>query len=403
MSPLSSYEATLRVDLRDLAYYESLNQVQQWWSHLPETVPSPVPASAREPMYSTWYSFHQQLVPEAIEEQCRLAKAVGCETIIVDDGWQTANNARGYAYCGDWEVCKDKITDMRAHVERVHALGMTYILWYSVPYVGKMSKAWHRFSDKMLYTIESRGWGVVDPRFPEVREYLISLYETAIRDWNLDGFKLDFVDSFYLDGDQQQEGEGNSGRDYVSVPEAVDRLMTDIVHRLRKLKPDVMIEFRQSYVGPRMRKYGNMFRAADCPNDAIENRVRTIDIRLLCGDTAAHADMLMWHPEEPPESAALQIINVLFAVPQISVLLDRLPTQHLGMVTFWLAFWSEHRDVLLDGYLEPHHPELLYPLIVASDAQKLIAAVYQRTVVTLERDCRQGHPCQRNAGRRVLD
>ena len=140
--------------------------------------------------------------------------------------------------------------------------------------------------------------------------------------------------------------------------------MTDILDRLRRINPDVMIEFRQSYVGPYMRKYGNMFRAADCPNDSIENRVRIIDIRSLCGDTAAHAEMLMWHSEDPVESAALQLISVLFAVPQISVMLDQLPAEHTTMIAFWLAFWNEHRSVLLDGRLEPFHPELMYPIII---------------------------------------
>ncbi|RKP52943.1 alpha-galactosidase [Cohnella endophytica] len=383
-SPIDNYEATLRVDYRDRAYYDCLNDVQMWWSGFPGLTPSPVPAPAREPMYSTWYSFHQDVEPEAIEEQCRLAKALGCETVIVDDGWQTANSVRGYAYCGDWEVCTDKIPDMKAHVERVHSLGMKYMLWYSVPFVGIHSKTWDRFRDKMLYTIESRGWGIVDPRFPEIREYLIGIYERAMHEWNLDGFKLDFVDSFNLPEEKKQEY--GWGRDYVSVPEAVDRLMSDIMDRLRAINPEVMIEFRQSYVGPYMRKYGNMFRAADCPNDSLENRVRTLDIRLLCGDTAAHADMLMWHPEDPVESAALQLINVLFAVPQISVKLDRLPEEHVEMVAYWLSFWNEHRGVLLDGRLEPHHPELMYPLVEASDSDKLIAAVYQRTIVTLDRD-----------------
>ena len=35
--------------------------------------------------------------------------------------------------------------------------------------------------------------------------------------------------------------------------------------RLTKIKTDVLIEFRQSYIGPLMRKYGNLFRAGDCP------------------------------------------------------------------------------------------------------------------------------------------
>jgi alpha-galactosidase len=138
----------------------------------------------------------------------------------------------------------------------------------------------------------------------------------------------------------------------------------------------VMIEFRQSYVGPLMRKYGNMFRAGDCPNDSLTNRLRTLDIRLICGNTAAHSDMLMWHASDPVESAALQIINILFSVPQISVLLDKLPPEHLEMTRFWLGFWVANRDVLLDGELAPLHPEALYPVVTATIPRKRLIAFY---------------------------
>jgi alpha-galactosidase len=113
----------------------------------------------------------------------------------------------------------------------------------------------------------------------------------------------------------------------------------------------------------------------------LTNRERTIDIRLLCGNTAALADMLMWHKDEPVESAALQLINILFSVPQISVLLRTLPPAHLVMVHFWLAFWREHRDVLLDGKLMPLHPETFYPLVLATTPWKRVAVMYQDTVV----------------------
>ena len=331
IAPLGVYEVTLRLDTRDLPYFETLSDVSRWWAGLPGYEPAGVPETARLPMYSTWYSFHQDLEPGRVEEQCRLAKELGCEAVIVDDGWQTTSNERGYAYTGDWEPAPEKIPDMRKHVDRVHALGMKFLLWYSVPFVGRHSKEWERFSGMLLEEIERLGAGVLDPRFPEVREFLIETYESALREWDLDGFKLDFVDSF---GASRETG---GGRDHDGVPEAVDRLLEDTIERLRRIKPDVMVEFRQSYVGPLMRKYGNMFRAMDCPNDAVENRMHTLDIRLLCEDTAAHSDMLMWHAGDPVHSAALQLVNVLFSVPQISVLLDRIPPEHIEMLRFWLG------------------------------------------------------------------
>src|SRR6266702_3583774 len=95
---------------------------RHWWASLPDYQPALVPETARLPMYSTWYSFHQQVMAAQIEEQCRLAKALGCEAVIVDDGWHTAGVARNYASTGDWEVAAEKIPDMKAHVARVHEL-----------------------------------------------------------------------------------------------------------------------------------------------------------------------------------------------------------------------------------------------------------------------------------------
>ncbi|MBP1962335.1 glycoside hydrolase family 36 protein [Paenibacillus aceris] len=349
---------------------------------MPEYRPAYVPAAAKEPMYSTWYSMHQNVTNSRIEEQCLLAKKLGMEAVIVDDGWQTEDNRRGYAYCGDWETYEGKFPDMKKHVDAVHQLGMKFILWYSVPFIGKYSKVWDRFKDKILRFNENHGAAVLDPRYPDVREYIIHKYEEAVKEWGLDGFKLDFIDTFY--SPEQQLPSTTEGKDYESIPAAVDRLLTDSIGRLKGLKSDMMIEFRQMYVGPAMRKYGNMFRASDCPNDSIQNRVRTLDIRLICGNTAAHADMIMWHPEEPVESAALQLINCLFSVPQVSVLLDKLPSDHLSMLAYWLAFWKENKELLLDGNIQPLNPELLYPLVRSVKGDKGIAVAYHEKIVPMD-------------------
>ena len=95
-----------------------------------------MPDTAKSPLYSAWYSFHQQIDVPAIVEECRFFGKLGCKSLIVDDGWQTDNNARGYAYCGDWEPTPAKIPDMKAFVDAVHETGLKFVLWYSVPFVG---------------------------------------------------------------------------------------------------------------------------------------------------------------------------------------------------------------------------------------------------------------------------
>ena len=94
------------------------------------------------------------------------------------------------------------------------------------------------------------------------------------------------------------------------------------MERLKKEKQDILIEFRQRYIGPSIRRYGNIFRVCDCPDSGISNRVGIVDLRLLSGNTAVHSDMLMWNKEEKAEIAALQVIDCLFGTMQFSVRLD---------------------------------------------------------------------------------
>ena len=177
--------------------------------------------------------------------------------------------------------------------------------------------------------------------------------------------------------------EAGDGRDYASVNIAADRLMTDVIAALKQVKPDVAIEFRQPYIGPLIRKYGNMLRASDSPNAYLANKVKTIDLRLLSGHTAVHADMIMWHEREPVELAAFQLLNILFSVPQLSVHLREIPPDHFEMVKFYTGYWLANRDVLLDAPIEARAPLSNYPMVSARTHEKQIIALYTDMVARI--------------------
>lgn len=377
---LSHYSVKLLFDFRRIHFSESLQNVALWWEGMKGLEPVPIPEHAKSPMYSTWYSFHQSLVAEELYTQCELSKALGCEAIIIDDGWQTLDSKRGYDYVGDWKP--ERLPKMAEMVERIHEIGMKVMLWYSLPFIGKKSENYERFQG--YYLREGEHWPppVLDPRYPEIREFLIGMLKDAMVEWKLDGFKLDFIDEIRIDVDSDLENN-RPGRDIASVNEAIYTLMSDIVDELSSINPDVLIEFRQSYNGPGMRRFGNMFRAGDCPNAINGNRVRTVDIRLLAGDTATHSDMMMWHPDEPVEHAALQLLNIMHSVPQISVKLDEIPEDHVEMLDFYTHYWVENRSILLEGSFKPHKPTANFPIIETADAQKSIFLVYEDMAVDL--------------------
>ena len=368
----NSYDVTIYRDGEDVSFAEALRRISAWWENECALMPMAVPDEARQPMYSTWYSYHQATIAADMEAECAEAAKLGMKTVIVDDGWQTDDGNRGYGFCGDWKVTPNKIPDMAAHVKKIHDLGMKYMLWYSVPFIGEWSESWKRFENKLAARRPDMNCGVLDPRYPECRQFLIDTYVQALKDWDLDGFKLDFIDSFPPSSRAPMPTEE---MDYVKVEDAVLRLMTDVMKALTAIKPEILIEFRQSYIGPAMRTYGNMFRVADCPSDHITNRVGMVDLRLLSGDTAVHSDMLMWHKDDPVEVAARQIQNIIFAVPQISVRLADLPEDHKRMVTFWTRFIIDHQEVLR-APMEVEGPEMLYPLVRTRLPEEEAIAVY---------------------------
>ena len=330
------------------------------------------------PLYSTWYSYHKDITDHEIEAECVIAKKAGMDLVIVDDGWQSVDGICSYRGCGDWEVAPNRSSDMAAHVKRIHDVGMKYMLWYSVPFLGFDSKNYSKFKDKCLYSRPVGRVAVLDPRFPEVRQFLIDIYCKALKDWNLDGFKLDFIDRLALPDNVVDPAiaENYAGRDFKSIPHATDALMTGIMKALKEIKPDILIEFRQKYIGPAIRKYGNMLRASDCPGDITANRIRITDLRLSSGTTAVHGDMLRWDYNESVESAAKQLLAVLYSVPQVSVKFNEIPVEHQEMIRYRLDFYKKHLNALVKGKFTPFFPDMNYPLLRGESTVEAVSAVY---------------------------
>ena len=379
VEPSKAFEADIYIDSSPRPFSDCLQDIGLWWEAALGNNHAKVPSSTSDPVYSTWYAYHQHMTTEELLHECTIAKDLGYKTIIVDDGWQTHDGQRGYDFTGDWEP--KRFPGMANFVAEIHQLGMQCMLWYSVPFCGVKSKAYQQFKGKFL--TENHRWApVFDPRYPEVRKYLVGKYTKALEDWNLDGFKLDFIDDFKLYPETPLGAE--QGRDFASVNLAVDQLIEEITQGLKAIHPTVLIEFRQKYVGPRLKKIGNMFRAFDCPNDSATNRLRTTDVRLLAGSSKVHSDMITWHPTETTELAALQLNNILFSVPQISVRLAEQSVQNLRMIRFYTNYFNTNRALLMNGYFRAYGPLENYPILSVSEANRIIFGCYADRVIPVQ-------------------
>lgn len=371
--PRTYYEADIRIDKRKIPYYDALADVYPWWRDKGYVIPD-IPDAANDALYSTWYNFHQMPESNALLKDLEIAAEVGFKTVILDDGWQFEGRPDGpfYSKCGDWEVAKDKFPDFKKFTEDVHRLGMKLLLWFAVPFIGPDTKIYERFRDKILFYRNDRTF-VADPRYPEVRKYLVDTYCRFLKEYNIDGFKLDFVDDIRL---KEESPSYNEKMDYITVDKAVKALLNEIKTETAKIKNDLLFEYRQNYIGPAINMFGNMLRVGDCAYDSITNRTGLISLRLLGYPVAVHSDMLYWSKEESISLCAFQLLNIMFSVPQISVILADSTQEQRMLLKHFLSYWNANRDIILNGKFIPLHPENNFSSVTAEGKDKQITVLY---------------------------
>jgi alpha-galactosidase len=358
-----------------------VTELAGWMSGRIGEPPLPVPALARRPVYSSWYTFTQDISAEVIEVEAEHAAGLGCGSVFLDDGWQQLAHGRGYQGLGDWQPDEDKFPDLAGHVARLHERGLGVALWVAPLLLGKQSRAYSELQPYAPHWAPDLNCHILDPRFGEVREHLAEVCLRLVTEFGVDALKVDFLDTA-----MHYRGTAGSG-DLADVGVAMAELLAQLRRRLVDAgRGDVLFEFRQPYVSPAISRYGQILRAADCPADAVLNRQRTIDARLLAVGPVIHSDPLMWGPTGGAVAVAQQLYAALFSVPQISMrLVDLEPEQSVALGGL-LAWWEDHAEILLDGRLRVYGAETSYSVVSATrrDLGRAVVAVYVPQVVDLD-------------------
>lgn len=369
---LSSEKLMVYLDGKQRPFFQSVVASRTWLYEQKEYQLLPYNEAAFKPVYSTWYSYHQALTQASIENQSQDFEKYHLETLILDDGWQTDDNSRRYAFAGDWEIAQSKFPTMADHVAKIKAQGVKYMVWVTLPYIGEQTEAFSRFEDKFLYFDAYQKAGILDPRYPDVRAYLVEKLVTLVKELNLDGLKIDFVDSF-----KEIDTKKSADMDMMNLAESINILLAEITATCLADNPKFLVEFREDYYGPNMVQYCNIMRVKDCPNDFNKNRVGLTNIRLLAPSVAPHGDMLLFHLDDHLASISLQFLNCLYGVVQLSVDLTKLSPEQKEMIAFWLDYQMKNQEVLLHQEFMALNPHLGYNFLVAGSNEKRILTTYQ--------------------------
>lgn len=363
-----------------MAYAEAIGLLRDW---LRDDVgaPLPVPYAGSVPVYCTWYAYSQNVSAEKVEREAKAAYDLGCRAVIIDDGWQRLGHGRWYAGCGDWVPDTEKFPDMRAHVARLREIGMSVMLWVAPLLLGARSDAAERLGAYAPYYGEGLRGRVLDPRYKQVRDHFVDTCIRVVRDYGLDGLKVDFLDSAVVYQGTKTEG------DIPDVGRALHAILIQLRDGLRAANlSDVLIEFRQSYIGPATAPYGNLLRAGDCPVDANLNRRSIVNTRMIAAGQLVHSDPTVWDHRAGAEPAARQLLNAYFGVPQVSMELSTLSEVQRDTVRATLSQWMEDRETVLFGALKATIPSEGYPVLQARRSEKLVVGIYHPRVAEIDLD-----------------
>ena len=373
----------LLLDATGASVADVVRRLAGWMSARIDEPALSVPALAIKPVYSTWYTFTQDVNAAVIESEAALAVPMGCGTVFIDDGWQRMAVGRGYQGCGDWVPDTDKFPDLLAHVRRVRALGAGVVLWVAPLLLGTNSNAYADLAEYATLRRKPDDCFILDPRHRAVRDHLADVCLRLVTDYEVDGLKIDF-----LDAAMRYQGTSPVG-DIRDVGEAMAALLRLLRSRLDEAgHGDVLFEFRQPYVSPTIARFGQILRASDCPADALVNLRSTVDCRLLSVGQVTHADPMMWGPTGGPEAVAQQIYAGLFSVPQISMRLAELPAEQAAALAGLLRWWRDLAPVLLAGSIQVTGTERGYTTVSAVHASlgRAVIGIYLPVVVDLDAD-----------------
>ena len=360
---------------------ETIARLAGWLSARCDGVPLTPHQTTRRPVYSTWYTFTQDIDADLVTSEAVLAAQLGCGSVFIDDGWQRHGHSRGYQGCGDWLPDEAKFADLAATIETIHGHDAAVGLWVAPLLLGRQSDAYADLQSFAAHWEPLLNCHVFDPRHPEVRAFVADTCLRLVKDYGVNLLKIDFLDQAMVYRDSA------GGGDLADIGQAMATLLTQLRRTLADAgHADVAFEFRQPYVSPAIARYGEILRASDCPADSHFNRLATLDSRLFSVGQIIHADPMMWGPAGGAEAVAQQLYAGWFAVPQISMRLSELNQTQATALSGLLELWRRQADVTLDGMLEVEGPERGYDLVraVRSDLRRSVIARYAPLLIDLD-------------------
>lgn len=147
-------------------------------------------------LLNSWEGMYYDVSLEKIAEQSALARKLGMELFVLDDGWFRAGND-SRSSMGDWTCNEKKLPGgIHAAAEIVRQNGLKFGLWFEPEAVSQKSGLYEKHPDWALHIpgyglTEGRHEYLLDLTREDVRAYLKDMLDSYLRDGEIDYIKWD--------------------------------------------------------------------------------------------------------------------------------------------------------------------------------------------------------------------
>ena len=193
-------------------------------------------------LINSWEAAYFNFDTDKLVAFAEKAKEVGIDMIVMDDGWFGKRN-NDQSSLGDWYVNEEKLPGgLGVLVDRVHALGLKFGIWYEPEMISPDSDLYREHPDWCIHVpgrevLPARAQYVIDMSREDVRDNIFNQMESVLGKYDIDYVKWDFNRNIC--------GAGSALLSAERSEEIYHRFVLgtyDLMKRITDAHPDILLE-----------------------------------------------------------------------------------------------------------------------------------------------------------------
>lgn len=366
------YKAQILLDFSEEQFSKAIRHTAQWRLDQDNHKGITKVDVSVQPIYSVWYPMDRNIPLENVTYYFDSIASMGFRSVLFDDAWQNVVKFEVDEQ-GNWDP--SKVTIVKEFMRKAKEANMKVALWYSLPFVGANNHVFKRFEGKYLqYRTSSQP--ILDIRYPEVRSYLTNIYKEIVSNWGVDAIWFNYLNGYYPD--EHIIGTEDHGRDYVSVRKSLDSLRSYLGYELLYTNPYLQINQSYPAVGPLHTSNTKTINGFLGTTALGQVREKLVNNRLMYGEYSPFMEVMGIHPKDPPVDIAKKFQAIMFGIPYVSYFSYTLPEDVRQTLKYWIKYWKNNVEYLVESDFMAYNPVLRYPVLWAGNETKQILAFYDR-------------------------